>query len=194
MYRKTTNHFLSLWIYLFLGGFLLGVFVMNIGNEVLLTEEGIFAASSVNRLKYLEIDGGNFFQYVLKKRIQGMLMPVLLSTTIIGSAMLYGCLIWQGVLAGMIISAAVIRFGIKGLLLVLAGIFPHQLLLFPAMIMLFIWCYNNCQNRLFVVRGKSRQFIHQAVSLLWIGFMILIGCILESYVNPMLVSDILKIF
>lgn len=194
MYRKTANHFLSLWIYVFLGGFLLGVFIMNIGNEVLLTEEGIFAPASVSRLQYVEIDGGRFFQYVLKKRMQGILLPVLLSTTVIGNTVFYGCLSWQGLLAGMTISAAVIRFGIKGLLLILAGIFPHQLLLFPAMIMLFVWCYDNCQSRLFLVKGKSRQFIRQVISLLWIGFMILIGCILESYVNPMLVSDILKIF
>lgn len=194
MYKKTTNNFLSLWVYVFLGGFLLGVLLMNIGSELLLTEEGIFAASGINRLKYLEIDGGKFFPYVLKKRMQGMILPVLFSTTVMGSMVLYGCLIWQGFLAGMTISAAVIRFGIKGLLLILAGVFPHQLLLFPAMIMLFIWCYDNCQSRLFMSKGRSRQYMRQAVSLLWIGFMILIGCILESYVNPMLVSDILKIF
>lgn len=194
MYRKERNGMVSLWFYLFLGGFLLGVLLMNAGCDVLLTEEGIFAASDINRLKYLEVNGGQFFPYVLKKRMWGMLIPMLLSTTILGSMAVYGCLIWQGMMMGMTITAAVIRFGVKGLLLILAGIFPHQLLLFPAMIMLLIWCYDNCSSRGFYTGKGRKQYMRQALSLVWIGFMTLTGCILESYVNPMLVSDVLKIF
>ncbi|MBQ8598004.1 MAG: stage II sporulation protein M [Lachnospiraceae bacterium] len=182
------------WFYLFMGGFLLGVLFMNMESEILLTEEGIFAATEITRLKYLEIDAGEFFPYVLKKRMQGMLIPALLSTTAIGWIAVYGCFIWQGVLTGMIITAAVIRFGGRGLLLILAGIFPHQFLLFPAMIMLLIWCYENCVDKRLYLKNGRKQYVRQAVSLLWICFMVFTGCILESYVNPMLVSDILKIF
>lgn len=174
---------------------------MNMGNEKLLTEDGIFSAASVNRLKYIEIDSNRFFRYVLKNRVGESALLLLLSTTGIGLASVYVCIIWEGVLMGMTITAAVIRFGIKGLLLVLGGSFPHQLLLIPAQIMLLGWCHENCTRIHFPSRytpayynSKKQQFIRQGITLLWIGIVVLVGCILESYVNPMLISDLVKIF
>ncbi len=189
-----------LWFYLFLGSFFLGVFLMNIGNETLLTEEGIFSAASVSRLKYIEIDSGRFLRYVLKRRMGEGIGLILLSTTGIGLAAVYVWVVWQGVLAGMTITAAIIRFGVKGLLLLLGGLFPHQLLLIPAQVMLLGWCYENISRKpvggyvTSFYTGKKQQFLRQGIALLWILIVILIGCILESYVNPMLVSDLVKIF
>lgn len=194
MYRKGKRDFLSLWFYVFLGGVLLGIVLMNIGREWLITEEGIFSTAEIGRLKYLEIDSGNFFLYVLKKRLKNMLILVLLSTTVLGNTVIYGSLIWQGVLAGMTITAAMIRFGIKGMLFIVVSIFPHQFLLFPAMIMLLIWCYDNCAGRRTLSVKKSGQYMGRGLSMFWIVMIVFVGCLLESYVNQMLVSDMLKIF
>ena len=136
MYKSAKNSTYTLWFYLFVGSFLFGVFLMNMGNGKLLAEDGIFSTSSVNRLKYIEIDNGSFFRYVIKNRVGESAVLLLLSTTGLGLLAVYGCIIWQGILAGMTITAAVIRFGIKGLLLILGGFFPHQLLLIPAQVML----------------------------------------------------------
>lgn len=198
---KGKNHIYMLWFYLFLGSFFLGVFLMNMGNETLLAEEGIFSTASVSRLKYIEIDNGRFLRYVLRHRMGEGIGLILLSTTGIGLAAVYVWVIWQGVLAGMTITAAIIRFGMKGLLLLLGGLFPHQLLLVPAQVMLLGWCYENnrtvqrqggCAPPFYM--GKKQQFLRQGIALLWILIVILIGCILESYVNPMLISDLVKIF
>lgn len=174
---------------------------MNMGNETLLTEEGIFSAASVSRLKYIEIDNGRFLKYVLKQRLGEGFMLILLSATGMGIAAMYIWVVWQGVLAGMTITAAIIRFGIKGILLLLGSLFPHQLLIIPAQVMLLGWCYeNNRTGQRFggymssFHDGKRQQFLRQGIALLWIMIVILIGCILESYVNPMLISDLAKIF
>lgn len=194
MYRKDRRDFLSLWFYVFLGGVILGILLMNLGSEYLVTEEGVFSVSEINRLKYLEINGGNFFSYVLKKRLKDMIVLILLSTTILGNTIIYGSLIWHGMLAGMAMTAALIRFGIKGMLFIVVSIFPHQFLLFPAMIMLLVWCGNSCQKQLYLREKKRGQYAHRIISLAGIGLIVFVGCILESYVNPILVSDILKIF
>ncbi len=201
MLRNGKSNIYVLWFYLFLGSFLLGIVAMNLGNEFFLSEDGIFSTASMNRLKYIEIDSGGFFKYVLKHRMgEGMLL-ILLSSTSIGLVSVYACIIWQGVLAGMTITAATIRFGMKGMLLILGGVFPHQFLLIPAQIMLLVWCYENCGkgrfSRKYMIScypNKKQQFLRQGIILLWIGMVILIGCILESYVNPILVSDLIKIF
>ena len=190
-----------LWFYLFLGSFLLGVLIMNMGDEVLISENGIFSQESVSRLRYIEIDSGRFFRYVLKHRIGEGALLLLLSTTGLGIFSVYVCIIWQGVLAGMTITTAIIRYGIRGMLLILGGMFPHQLLLVPAEIMLLGWCYENCSRGHFsgkydlpYYKNRKQQYIRQAIGLLWIIVVIIIGCILESYVNPILISDLDKIF
>lgn len=201
MGNQAKNNIYMLWFYLFFGSFLLGVVVMNLGNEIFLSEEGIFSTASINRLKYIEIDSGSFFKYVLKHRMGEGAILILLSTTGIGLMSVYACIVWQGVLAGMTITAATIRFGMKGVLLILGSVFPHQLLLIPAQIMLLGWCYENCSRGRFLGKytvpyynSKKQQLLRQGIILLWIGMAILIGCILESYVNPILISDLIKIF
>lgn len=195
------NRVYILWFYLFLGSFFVGVFFMNMGNETLLTEEGIFSTASVNRLKYIEIDNGKFFKYVIKQRMGEGVAMILLSTTGIGLTAMYLWVAWQGVLAGMTVTAAIIRFGIKGLLLLLGSLFPHQLLIIPAEVMLLGWCYENSSKEQGIggygssfYKSRKQGFLRQGIGLLWILIVILIGCILESYVNPMLISDLVKIF
>jgi len=190
-----------LWFYLFLGSFLLGVFIMNMGNEALLTDNGIFSSTSMGRLRYIEVDSGKFFKYVLGHRMGEGAALLLLSCTGIGLAAVYAFIIWQGVLVGMTITAAIIRYGIKGLLLLIGGLFPHQLLLIPAQIMLLGWCYENHAKghpagRYIppYYRNGKKLYIKQMAELLWIVLVIFIGCILESYVNPILVTDLVKIF
>ena len=181
--------------------FLAGTLLMNFFSSTLLNETGIFNNASMNRLKYLEIEEGGFFGYVLSKRLKNYFLFGLLSTTYLGFVAVYMCIVWQGTLTGMIISAAVMRFGLKGILLILAGFFPHQLVLIPAGIMMICWCYQNCSYMYFparsiwpVYRTKKGQYIRQLFLLCWIIGVVIIGCILESYVNPILISDMVKIF
>ena len=67
--------------------------------------------------------------------------------------------------------------------------------------MLLGWCYENCIRVHFPAKyttpyynGKKQRIVRQGITLLWIAIVVLVGCILESYVNPMLISDLVKIF
>lgn len=189
------------WLYLFLGSFFLGILIMNMGNEIFLGDAGIFNTASMNRLKYIEINDGKFLVYVLRQRLGGCVVLLILSTTALGLISAYGVVLWQGMITGMLITAAVIRYGIKGLLLILGGMFPHQCLLIPGEIMLLGWCLENYywfhrygKGTALYFRSKRQQFFHQGILLLWIFLVMLIGCVLESYVNPILISDLVKIF
>lgn len=201
MGKAERNSIYRSWLYLFLGSFLLGVLVMNMGNDVLLGDAGIFNTASMNRLKYIEINSGSFFIYVLRRRMGMCLGMLLLSTTGLGLLAVYGAVFWQGLMTGMVITASVIRYGIKGILLILGGVFPHQCLLIPAVVMLLGWCMENYywfhrygKGTIPYFRTRKQQFFHQGILLLWIILVMLIGCLLESYVNPILVSDLVKIF
>ena len=188
------------WIVLFLAGFLMGMILVYMKSSVFTGDNGIFNEASMNRLKYMKIENSDFLCYVMVKRIKGFLLLGLLSTTCIGMLVSYGAAAWQGIMTGMIIAAAVARFGIKGLLLVIISFFPHQLLLFPAGIMMLLWCHHNYS--MFAYAGKKAWSVgngrvhcmRQLGMLLWILAVVIIGCVLESYVNPLLISDIIKFF
>lgn len=201
MSRAEKNVVYRSWLYLFLGSFLLGILIMNMGNEILLGDTGIFNTASINRLKYIEINDGKFFVYVLRQRLGGCIVLLILSTTTLGLVSAYGVVLWQGTITGMLMTAAVIRYGIKGLLLILGGMFPHQCLLIPGGVMMLGWCLENYywfhrygKGTIPYFRNRRQQLFHQGILLLWILLVMLVGCVLESYVNPILISDLVKIF
>lgn len=201
MSRAEKNGVYRSWLYLFLGSFLLGILIMNMGNEILLGDAGIFNTASMNRLKYIEINEGKFFAYVLRQRLGGCIVLLILSTTTLGLVSAYGVVLWQGMMTGMLMTAAVIRYGIKGLLLILGGMFPHQCLLIPGGVMMLGWCLENYywfhrygKGTIPYFRSRRQQLFHQGILLLWFLLVMLIGCVLESYVNPILISDLIKVF
>ena len=201
MYRQEKRKVYSRWFYIFLFGFLIGILLMNFGSNIFLKEDEVFSTAAINRLQDLEVDGGNFMRYEMPQRLKMVLMLFLISTTCFGIIAAYAYIAWHGVLAGMLITAAIIKFGIKGILLIMAGIFPQHLLFIPAAVMMLCWCYQTCCFLYFpeksvwpLYQNRKRQYIHQAGMLIWIICVVIIGCILECYVNPILMSDISKIF
>lgn len=198
--NRTDSRHIS-WLYLFLSGFLIGVFVINIWKDLFLQDMDLLNAVSLSRLRYLEIDGGSFFLYVLKERMEIVLILCLLATTYVGVYAISVFALWMGAMAGIFLSAASIRYGIKGIALVLAGILPQYLLLVPACMMLMDWCYKMCTalyhpaKALDIRYGTKRQYLmKKAVQLLVILVIVVIGSAMESYINPIFLSGFLKIF
>lgn len=199
-YRERRYHTYQKWIFLFMAGFMAGIFLINMNSNFFVGEDGIYSTGTINRLKYLEIENSTFFRYVTAGRFKDYLLLGLMSTTYLGIVIAYGVAALQGMMLGMVITVAVIRFGLKGILLVLSSFFPHQLLLLPAGAMMLIWCCQNCRvlyfDRRTIWNGelKKKYFLRQLIMLVWILMVVMIGCILESYVNPMLLMDVVKFF
>lgn len=199
-YRERRYHTYQKWIFLFMAGFIAGIFLINMNSNFFVGEDGIYSTGTINRLKYLEIENSTFFRYVTAGRFKDYLLLGLMSTTYLGIVIAYGVAALQGMMLGMVITVAVIRFGLKGILLVLSSFFPHQLLLLPAGAMMLIWCCQNCRvlyfDRRTIWNGelKKKYFLRQLIMLVWILMVVMIGCILESYVNPMLLMDVVKFF
>ena len=189
------------WLYLFLGGFLIGTFAVNIWGDFFLEGSDLLSAASLSRLRYLDIDGNAFLLFVLKERLGMVLMLCLLATTYAGILAVSGYALCMGTMAGIFLSAASIRYGLKGILLVLAGILPQYLLLAPAFLMLMNWCWRVCtalhyphRSGEMVYGGGKQYLLRKLPQLVVIIGIIFIVSVLESYVNPVLLSNFLKIF
>ena len=196
MYRmnKTDSRHMS-WLYLYLGGFLAGVFIINIWRNLFLQNMELLNAASLNRLQYLEVDRGAFFLYVVKERIGIVVILGVLATTYIGIYVVSMFAVWTGAMAGILLSVASIRYGIKGIAFILAGTLPQYLLLVPACIMLMDWCYKLSTALYHPEKAYDMKYIlRKAVQLLIIAGIAIAGSIVESYINPMLISFFIKIF
>lgn len=202
MYRRvsTGSRHIS-WLYLFLGGFLSGVLIINIWRSSFLEGMDLLNAASLSRLKYLDIDGKAFFIYVLRERLGTALALCLLATTYIGTVAISLYAAGLGIMAGIFLSVSAIRYGLKGVFLVAAGIMPQYILLVPACIMLMNWCYQLCTGMYYphrasenVYGNRKQYFMKKVLQLFFILGVVIIGSLLESYVNPILFSGFLKIF
>lgn len=180
-------------------GLLTGLLVMNGGKSVLLDNTGFFDAYTLYHIRDMAVDQNALFYYVFRKRILGMLALAVLSTTYLGLAACLGGVFWYGMSAGAFVTALALRYGIKGILLAAVCLLPQYLVYIPALLFFLKWAeelyrgiYSRCggafaaEDRSFLVK-KSGQLIAVLCAFA-------IGCLLEAYINPMLLAGYLKIF
>ncbi|MDR2044326.1 MAG: stage II sporulation protein M [Clostridium sp.] len=187
------------YLAIFFAGFLAGIFLMNIGRKTLLENTGLLDEYTLYQMKYMTVDGNALFVFVLRERLKTVGFLAVMATTYLGLLVTGGMALWYGVSAGMFLSAAVIRYGMKGVLFVVTGIFPQCLFYVPAMAALLLWCEQLCRA-LYSAGGAApemagrRAILRKLLFLLLLAGAVVLGCLLESHVNPYLLSKLLKIF
>ena len=188
-------------IYLFTIGLFLGILIVNLGYDTWIKDGSLLGADMIARLKNSVPDGNGLFGYIIKHRLFTVCMLGILATTIIGLPAVCGYICYAGLSAGCLLSVAVIRYGIRGLLLMAAGILPQGILLIPAYMALFVWAvsvnrmlYSKNPYKEYYIRYSRQVYIKKGLQIMGIAAVVIIGCLLESYVNPKLLHLILKIF
>lgn len=179
-------------------GILAGMVIMNFGKSIMLEHTGIFDEDTLYRLKYMSVDGNALFCYAFRKRMVVFLVMAVLATTYLGYVICMGAAAWCGMSAGVFLSALFLRYGLKGLVLALVSVFPQYLFYVPAVIMMLGWSedlYRAIYSRSRVADVWEKSFVLKKAG--WLGAIvltILLGCILEGYINPGLLIGYLKVF
>ena len=180
-------------------GFVLGIFFTSIWNNRSRGGSSLLAEEVLVGMKYVEIESDVFFCYVLQKRLGAVFLLVLLSTTWMGVIFAYSYSAWLGLSAGTLVATAVMQYGAKGVLLVFVAVFPQIILYVPVTFYLLEHCFEFCMmlyypHRVQGGRDKKEGFKQIFLRLLPLLLVVIIGCFLESYVNPTLMKKFLKIF
>ncbi len=183
---------------LFLAGLAAGIFIMNLGKGVLLENTGLLDEYALYHMKYMTVDGGSLFCYVLCRRIGSALVLGILFTTYLGLFVCAAAAFWYGFSAGAFVAALALRYGPKGILLAFAGVFPQYLLYTPALAALILWGAQLNRGIYFhrQEEGLERSYFwtKKALRLAGILFALTMGCVLESFWNPQLVLALLQVF
>ena len=181
-----------------LGAFVAGIFLANLMGREAVSNAGILNDYFVEKFQYTEINGQNLFFYVVGERIPLLLLLLSLTLTSLGMAGGILMLSWQGFSVGFMLSASIAKYGVKGILLVLGGVFPQYLFYFPVYV---LYCYLTVHlrqrlNRDKAGNGSERGYIYGAWLIAAVGLLLIfvMGIFLESYINPVILKKILKIF
>ena len=183
--------------YLFLAGIVLGMILIGLGRKVLLADTGILNEEALYHMKYMTVDRNVLFWYVIGIRLKSLLGLVVFATTYLGLVVVGCSAVGYGTSAGMFLAAAVMRYGLKGILLVITAVFPQYILYGPAYFFLLLWCRQICRLIYFekgAKLGNKQLILIKLMQLLGIIAVIIAGCSLESYINPIILKKILKNF
>ena len=177
--------------------FVAGILVMNIGKSILLENTGLFDEYTLYTMKYMTVDSNALFSYVLRERLVRLLILTVLSTTYLGLVVCVGTVIWYGMSAGAFLAALTLRYGIKGIFLAVVAVFPHYLIYVPVLLALLAWCetlYRGIYGRTINI-GEDKAFLPKKLARLAAIFgAAVVSCLLEAYVNPLILLSYLRVF
>lgn len=183
---------------LFTIGMIFGILIMNIGKGVLLGETGLFDEEILNRMKYMTVDSDALFCYVLRKRMLLFLWIAVLSTTYLGLAVRLGGTVLCGITFGMYLASLTVRYSVKGCFFAFVGCFPHGVCYILALLLLWRW-NEEVNHMIYRNRAESdttwkKEGLKKLIQLSVIFGLIIVGCLLEGYINPGILKAYLKIF
>lgn len=183
---------------IFLMAFVAGIFIMSFGKSILLENTGLLDENMLRQMAVAFPEGNALFAFVLRKRMTLVVIMAVLATTYLGVGIGIAAVAWYGLSAGMFLTAALLRYGLKGFLLVAAGVLPQYLVYVPAFYALLLWCDQTC--RMIYYKGyyhredtKTPILFGRVLPLIVIIIGMIIGCILESFLNPDILQGVLKI-
>ena len=183
--------------FLFLIGFGIGLSAAYFGRGIWFQTTGILDEDTLYRIKYMTVDSGVLFAYVLCKRCRNFFVLIIMATTYLGLVFCGGITVKYGFSIGFFISTAIYRYGIKGLLLGIVGAFPQYLCYVPAILLLIRWCEELHRSIYFYhnITGQGKKSLPGRLGKLALILMVLVlGCILECFVNPVLLKGFLQFF
>lgn len=162
-------------------GFLFGIIYTNIvvKRTGVITE--IFHNYILERFEKTNVVSNRFLLYVIRTRLLTLFTIVLagcLKWKKTGVILWCG---WTGFLFGTLIVSSIIQMGAKGLLVSVAGMFPHMLFYIPASAILLVHIYSYPQKQW----NWSKT--------IFVILTVFIGMVLECYMNPIVMKIFMKI-
>ncbi|MDE6673533.1 MAG: stage II sporulation protein M [Acetatifactor sp.] len=139
---KLTNKQLILFIIGICGGILLA----NLVKSELLSGTELLGDSALLQVRYAVIDSKSLFLRLLGQRLGEAVLLILLSTTFLGLAAVWFYAFRYGLSLGLLLATLLAGHGIKGLLLLIAGLLPQMLVYVPVWALLLAQADRTCRR------------------------------------------------
>jgi len=164
----------------YMAGFLIGILFANFVSKDYIAGMGILDDFFLEQYVQTDVDAIEFLWYAAYIRLFPAVLLFALGSTKLrkGTALVF--ILWTGFSSGMILVAAVMKLGVKGIILCLLSLTPHFICYAAGYLMLlwFLYAYPKVQWNL----SKMVSF----------GLFMLTGLLLECYVNPVIMKMFMK--
>lgn len=167
---------------IFMCGFLAGILYVNMIARSYIVSMGILSDLFLEQFAENNLNTWEYMWYVLKLRVMPVILLLLPWTLRLKRIMSACLLLWTGFSSGLLLTAAVLKLGIKGIFLCLIGSLPHFIcyIVVYGIILIYIFTYPD-----------TRWNHTKTVCLV---LFLLLGLISECYVNPVLMNIFIKAF
>lgn len=171
--RKENESRLALFL---AAGFFAGILSANLQPGLYIADMGIFSGYFLEQYAAAEIRMPDYLWYVARVRAVPLLFAGAAGCTRFKKAAAAVFLLWTGFCGGLLFAAAVMKLGIRGILLCLLAMVPHFAFYAMACFVLLWYLYNYPEIRWDL--SKTAFFLLSAA----------VGVLLECYVNPVLMQ------
>ena len=161
-------------------GFITGTIYINIFAKTSVLSMGILDEYFLKQYTVENLNNNEYIWYIARVRIVPIIMLSLLANTNIRVIAGVCCLVWTGFSFGLIFTAAILKMGLKGVLLCIIAIIPHFIcyIVTYVILMIYIFSYPN------VTWNYSKTIC--------MLLFILLGIITEAMFNPVLMDLFIK--
>ncbi len=169
---------------IFLVCFLTGIVAANFLSAESFEKSGTLTRYFLKQFQYTQVNFYGVLWQVCCSRIPVFLFLVFVGLMRGGKWFYLAFAAWSGFAYGYFCVLAIGAFGSGGLLLCIVALFPQFLLYVPVYLGLVVLC----------VQQRRRDVWHSLAVYLVLFLLLCAGMLLESYINPIILQKILKIF
>jgi hypothetical protein len=167
------------YLSLFLTGLLVGILLVQWQDKEIVSS--VFSEYFLNQYASWKIDEKRLLSYIGGYRIRQYLLVIGCGLVKCAAACMGLLLFLLGMVCGSVLSISVLRLGMKGLLICIAGTLPQIIFYLPAYGWGLCWIFQNGY--------RKRNYL----LLTFIGFFVLfLGVLCEVYLNPQILKQILQ--
>ena len=147
-------------------GFFIGIMCANLVPKEYITSMGILNDFFLNQYNTDEIEVTEYLWYIIRVRCTPLILMVAIGYGRLRKILTIIFLLWTSFAGGLIMAAAVLKMGLKGMVLCLVALTPH-----------------------FFSYPASKWNASKTICMI---LFVAVGILLESYVNPMLMQLFLR--
>lgn len=164
----------------YMAGFFVGILYSNFVSGAYIAGTGILDDYFLEQYARMEINTAEFLWYVAYLRILPAMLLFALGCTRFRKAAALFYIAWTGFSSGMVLVTAVMKMGVKGIILCLLCLIPQIICYIAGYLMLlwFLFSYPSVRWNM----SKTMCF----------SLFMLTGILLECYVNPVIVKMFLR--
>lgn len=164
----------------YMAGFFIGILYANLVSGDYIANIGILDNYFLEQYTQMEINTAEFLWYAAYLRLLPVMLLFAAGCTKLRKAAALAYIVWTGFSSGMILVTAVMKMGVKGIILCLLCLLPQFVCYVAAYLMLlwFLFAYP-------AVRWNVSKTVCFALFMLT-------GILLECYVNPVIVKMFLR--